>query len=142
MSQKKNIDELFRESISGYTVQPSEKVWKNIDSQYPYAGRSNRWIIYSVAALLLLSLGFSGWYFYSTDAEHPVELEQQLSTGRSSGSLAGEDNSLTMDNTVQAGEEKQLPATNQSSNEEGLAETNKTDRQQGFFNEIQGCAHR
>ncbi len=74
MSQKKNIDDLFRESISGYSAQPSGQVWQNIQDKYPAgSGNSRRWIIYSLAALLLLLGGIAGWMYYSNSSAEVIE---------------------------------------------------------------------
>ena len=72
MSQKKNIDDLFRESISGYSAQPSDQVWQNIQNKYP-VGSSRRWMIYALAALLLLLGGSAGWMYFSNSSGEAIE---------------------------------------------------------------------
>ena len=75
MSQKKNIDDLFRESVTGYSAQPSYRVWQNIQEKFPEgAVNSRRWIIYSLAALLLLLGGVSGWLYFSNDPGDTIEI--------------------------------------------------------------------
>ena len=70
MSQRKNIDELFKEGIAGMSAEPSEKVWSGIEQGYfsTKAG-GRRWMYYSLAALLLLLGGVGGWLIFSGDSE-------------------------------------------------------------------------
>lgn len=64
MSNKKHIDDLFRDGISGYKVSPDKETWQKIEDAYftEKAGAA-RWIYYSAAAVLLLLLLIGGWYF-------------------------------------------------------------------------------
>ena len=77
MSRNKNIDDLFREGLSGLTVQPSGKVWGNIETGYLAAKGSSarKKFYYALAAFLLLTAGLSGWYFYH-DAGGVEEVER------------------------------------------------------------------
>ena len=104
MKQRKNIDDLFRENISGFSAQPSEKVWENIETAY-LAGRSSsrRWVIYSVAAALLLLVGYGGWYFISGEnnvTDHSSEMAAVEST-----------NEISVDNLNTVNDEQVLQGT-------------------------------
>lgn len=67
MDNYKNIDELFRDKAYNLKVTPSEKVWKNIDSEYFGASsfgkkKARYWIL----ASLLLFIGITGaWLILS-----------------------------------------------------------------------------
>ncbi len=77
MSDKRKIDDIFREGLDGLSSQPSPDVWKNIEKSYP--GRkflSGRNLKYALVALVLLLAGFSGWYFY--DDANPVSDNKNL----------------------------------------------------------------
>lgn len=68
MRKYKNIDELFRQEISGYRSEPSAKVWNNIEAGY---FQGSRFIIkwYHLAAVALLAFILGGiWYFDATDS--------------------------------------------------------------------------
>jgi len=66
MNDQKNIDKLFKTKIEGFQVEPSEKVWKNIESVYfSDKGITRKWY-YLGAAILLLLIG-TGSYLYFHD---------------------------------------------------------------------------
>ncbi len=76
MKEYKNIDDLFRQGMSGLKTEPSDGVWKNIEAGY-FKGRGFIVKWYHMAALALLLI-FSGttWYYYSqyqTDSDNISE---------------------------------------------------------------------
>jgi len=83
MSQKRNIDEYFKESLTGYSVQPSNEVWPNIEKSFwKPVWFFNRWMLIGIAALLLLLIGFSGWYFSEQELSNdPFESFQKEANG-------------------------------------------------------------
>lgn len=83
MSQKRNIDEYFKEGLTGYNVQPSKDVWPNIEKSFwKPIWFFNRWILIGIAALLLLLIGFSGWYFSEpTLSNDPTDSFQKEANG-------------------------------------------------------------
>ncbi len=65
MNNKINIDDLFRDKLSGLTEEPPADIWNNIQDQLILRRRKIRMAIYrwtAVAALLVLAL-IAGWYF-------------------------------------------------------------------------------
>ena len=91
MKQKKNIDDLFRENLSGLSAQPSGKVWENLEAAYVAgASSSRRRIIYAAAALLLLLLGFGGWYFYSHNEVLNDQSPEEMTITASPGDVPAE----------------------------------------------------
>jgi len=80
MSEKKNIEEYFKESLTGFKIQPSEEVWKSIErSIWPHLWEFKRWLLPGIAAMLLLVVGFVAWYYFSiesTDVEEVISLSE------------------------------------------------------------------
>lgn len=83
MSQKRNIDEYFKEGLTGYKIQPSSEVWQNIEKSFwKPIWFYNRWILIGIAAMLLLLIGFAGWYFSEPEISNdPVESFQKEANG-------------------------------------------------------------
>lgn len=64
MSNRKNIDELFKENLSGFRVEPSPEAWEGIEGRFFGKRKLLGWYVAS-AALLLLLLGGSGYWFFT-----------------------------------------------------------------------------
>jgi hypothetical protein len=80
MKKYNNIDDLFREEISGFTVKPSEALLKDIEAARLAEKRSGRKAIYLwiLAALLLLLAGVSGWFFFGEQADETTMQPEQM----------------------------------------------------------------
>ena len=84
MKKYNNIDDLFREGVSGFKATPSEGLLKDIEAARLAEIRSGRKAIYlwTLAALLLLVAGISGWFFFgaqSTEkAIHPNQITEDV----------------------------------------------------------------
>src|SRR5210317_715009 len=68
MSDKKHIDRLFQEGFKDFEAQPSDAVWKNIESKLNQKKNKRRvipiwWRYAGVAALLLIFLSVGGLFF-------------------------------------------------------------------------------
>ncbi|UKM65634.1 hypothetical protein GSB9_02205 [Flavobacteriaceae bacterium GSB9] len=74
MSEKKHIDRLFQEGFKDFESQPSDAVWKNIESKLNHKKKKRRviplwWRYAGVAALLLLFLTIGGLYINNSNNE-------------------------------------------------------------------------
>ena len=84
MKKYNNIDNLFREGVSDFKVTPSESLLKDIEAARLAQKGSGRKTIYlwTLAALLLLIAGISGWFFFggqSTEkAIHPNQITEEV----------------------------------------------------------------
>lgn len=93
MSEKKNIDKLFKEQFKNFEVTPSDAVWKNIEAKLNTDKRKRRvipiwWTFAGVAATLLLMFTLANTVF--NDADSPVE-QNVVDTGKSSNSALDKD---------------------------------------------------
>ena len=72
--KKNSIDDFFKNRIDGLKVDPSDEVWKNIESQF-FKSRStrNKSILLWALALILLSLGV-GSFFYISNKSKTTEI--------------------------------------------------------------------
>jgi len=151
MSDKKHIDDLFREGISGYSVSPDQETRQKIEGAY-FAAKSNarKWVYYAAAAIILLLAGVGGWYFTSyeeTVAEQHVNTSStELSTDKtenyhSATSETKPDKTATTVKTEREEDHKQVQNTedqqatvltrdndpdNNSSNKDDLNNTNES----------------
>jgi len=84
MKKYNNIDNLFREGVSDFKVAPSESLLMDIEAARLAQKGSGRKAIYlwTLAALLLLIAGISGWFFFggqSTEkAIHPNQITEEV----------------------------------------------------------------
>jgi len=94
MSEKKNIDKLFKEQFKDFEVAPSDAVWKNIERELHKDKRKRRvipiwWKMAGVAAALILMLT-AGNFILNTnsqsDSQNPaiVDVEKSPSTQNNS----------------------------------------------------------
>jgi len=82
MSEKKNIEEYFKEGLTGFKIQPSEEVWKNIErSIWPRLWDYKRWLLPGIAAMLLLIVGFIAWYYSSVESTDVEEVTSLIEPG-------------------------------------------------------------
>lgn len=69
MKEKNSIDNLFKTGVSGFTIEPSDQVWKNV--QKGYFGKKGfaffKWY-YLGAALFLLLLTTGGLLYFGSDS--------------------------------------------------------------------------
>jgi len=97
-NNKINIDDLFRDKLSGLTEEPPADMWNNIQDQLILRRRKIRMAIYrwtAVAALLVLAL-IAGWYFDILSYERipetaEIENIKQQEKDISSDKFAGKD---------------------------------------------------
>jgi hypothetical protein len=64
MKNEKNIDNIFREKLENFSVQPPSQIWDNVQTQLAVQKRKNRMIIIgwiSAAAVIVLAF-VAGWY--------------------------------------------------------------------------------
>ncbi len=74
MKKYNNIDEFFKEEVSGYQVTPSDKVWENIEKEYFKAntfGRRNVMIL-ALISLLLITGSIITWTMFSNRPEQNI----------------------------------------------------------------------
>ncbi|WP_298755315.1 hypothetical protein [uncultured Psychroserpens sp.] len=79
MSEKKNIDKLFKEQLKDFEVAPPEAVWENIEQELHKDKRKRRvipiwWRLAGVAAALLL-LFTVGNTLFNTNGDNTIEQE-------------------------------------------------------------------
>lgn len=78
MKEKNNIDNLFKNVITGYKIEPSTEVWENIEARF--FNRSAfvyKW--YAVAtALLVLLLAAGGIWFYNQNGDAQNQMVDQI----------------------------------------------------------------
>jgi len=77
MSEKKNIDKLFKEQLKDFEVAPNDAVWENIERELHKKKRKRRiipiwWKFAGVAALLAL-LFTVGNTFFNSSTDHPIK---------------------------------------------------------------------
>ncbi|MCF6171761.1 MAG: hypothetical protein L3J66_12350 [Bacteroidales bacterium] len=80
MKNYRKIDDLFREGASGFEMTPSDGLWTDIEARHFGRKGSNRKLIYfwSVAALLLLFAGLSGWFALDLGTGEKTSRSQQI----------------------------------------------------------------
>jgi hypothetical protein len=93
MSEKKNIDKLFKEQFKNFEVTPSDTVWENIEAELNTDKRKRRvipiwWTFAGVAATLLLMFTLANTVFNDTDS--PVE-QNVVDTEKSNNSPLNND---------------------------------------------------
>jgi len=65
MKEQKNIDDFFKNGISGYKAEPSGKVWDEIETTFfVHKGITFKWYYVGAAILLLLLMAGGIWYYY------------------------------------------------------------------------------
>jgi|GEM_PF-1808487 len=67
MKEYKNIDNLFKDELSGFTVEPDEKVWKDFEAAAFNKKKGYYREIIAIAALLLISSGIFVYFNFFTD---------------------------------------------------------------------------
>lgn len=71
MKKYNSIDDFFKEGVADYQVMPSDKVWKNIESEYfkvNNAGKRNA-MIWALASLLLITGSIITWTMLTNNTE-------------------------------------------------------------------------
>ncbi len=80
MKKYNNIDDLFREGASDFQLAPSEGLLKDIEAaRLVEKGRSRKAIyLWTLAALLLLIAGISGWFYFGEQSSVDIIQSQQF----------------------------------------------------------------
>ena len=81
MKKYNNIDEFFKEQVSGYKVTPSDKVWDNIESDYFTSTRKgNRHLkIWALVSLLLITGSIITWKMFNKQVEQKNLITNSIS---------------------------------------------------------------
>ncbi len=79
MKKYNNIDEFFKEKVSGYKVTPSDKVWNNIESEYfrERTSGARNIIILAFIALLLITGSILTWNMFKSNTEKEIVAQYQ-----------------------------------------------------------------
>src|SRR6478672_119802 len=86
MSDKKNIDQLFKDKLEHFDVTPPEMAWKNIETQLKEKEEKRRvipfwWKFAGAAAILLLGFGlYTALFDNSTPTENPIVHQDSTAT--------------------------------------------------------------
>lgn len=85
MSEKKNIDAFFQESLAHFEVTPPEMAWENIEAKLNEKKKKRRvvpfwWKLSGIAAVLLIGFGLYTTYFTSNSAPNNPIVNQQDTT--------------------------------------------------------------
>lgn len=80
MKKYNNIDDLFREGVSGFRPAPSETLLKDIEASRIAAKRTSRKAVYiwTLVALILLIAGVSGWFFFGNQSDEDLVIKEQM----------------------------------------------------------------
>lgn len=117
MKEYKNIDELFKDSASGFEPEVSEKVWAGIEDGFfnsmPTKRKGvSRWVI---AAVLLLLIGsFSFWYFSGIESPESSSPETNINAIADADSNTNTELEITEPQEVTESLNKQLELTNKN----------------------------
>ena len=110
--KRKNIDNLFREHLTGHKVPAPEGAWERLHAELAPAGRKKAFLIYVrvAAAVVLLLLAFGAGYFlsnYHTDKSLPVasETTPSVTTPDKSASSGSESHATPSPATVKHADE-------------------------------------
>ena len=122
MSEKKNIDKLFKEQFKNFEVTPSDAVWENIEAKLNTDKRKRRvipiwWTFAGVAATLLLMFTLANTVF--NDADSPVE-QNVVDTEKSTNSPLDKD---TISNDLELNTTEDLDNNPIVDSEKNLEET-------------------
>jgi len=71
MKKYNNIDDLFKEQVSDFQINPSDKVWQNIESEFLKTNKTNmqRRVILALASLLLIIGSIFTWTLFNNNTE-------------------------------------------------------------------------
>lgn len=124
MKQYNNIDEFFKEKVSGYKVTPTDKVWDNIKSEYfKTKSTGKRYVkIGTLVSLILIVGGVITWTMFTNKTE-----QNSLITNKKSKSVSN--NILTETEITDKINSSHKPESN-SSNDDGMDAINSSNRTQ------------
>ncbi|GAA4268691.1 outer membrane beta-barrel protein [Hyunsoonleella aestuarii] len=130
MSEKKHIDRLFQEKFKDFEVNPSDKVWGNIEAKLKEKKKKRRiipiwWRYAGVAALLLLLLTVGINYFNSPDNESNIPENRVVEQKPENA----EENNLDV-NTTNTSSEKEVIKITSAPNSNGIIADEKNTEQE------------
>lgn len=122
MSREKNpIDKLFQERLDGHKIEPSEKVWNQIEAEVATKSNGAVWIRAAVIALLF---GLSAVTYYQvSQGTNPSPLPDESSVAGSIDNLFDKDDTEPTKTTEQKAEkEKKVEETgNEGEKKQGIS---------------------